>query len=137
MPCRRCSLCGIHFPAIAQFMECPVHEEATTWLGNVEPDENWKEAFEAVQTRADAVNDVKRPLPLVHGVEPYDYGGKLFIRQMELQRAGLRLSHFHPDQFYLFELDDGVIYETQGWSDALRSWWIEPVPLTIEVSDVE
>lgn len=133
MAARRCSLCGISYPAIAQFVTCPIHGEPTDLAQNIEPDPNWKEAFQSAKSRAEkdaALND--RPFPLIPGVQVFESAYMvenklLYVRQEDIYRAGARLSSVGLDQFYLFELEDGWVYETQGWDDAQRRWWVERV----------
>jgi hypothetical protein len=132
---RRCSLCGISYPSIPQFDECPIHGVPTERRANDDPDPNWKENFERLKKLVDREQDiVARPIPLVRGVEIVEENGHLFVPQQELWNAGLRLSRLQPDQFYLFEMEDGWIYETQGFDDPRRRWWVERV---VEVQDFE
>lgn len=126
MSARRCALCGINYPAIAQFQTCPIHDEPTTLAQNVEPDSNWKDAFARLQKQIEAAAELQRPIPLVRGVSVVEEGGLLFVSQPELWRAGARLSRFGAG-FYLFELEDGWVYETQGFDDPRRRWWVERV----------
>ena len=55
---------------------------------------------------------MRRVIPLVPGVAAVSDKGLLFVDQTELHRAGARLSRMGPNQFHLFELDDG--WEIEG-----------------------
>lgn len=138
MTARRCTLCGVNYPWLAQFSRCPIHDEDTTTVEG-EADEDWKQAFELRQKWANESEELRRHIPLVRGVAVQEETlvneiedvvvtmTTLFVDQTELQRGGLRLSRMQPDQFYLFQLEDGWIYETQGWDNPRRRWWVERV----------
>lgn len=133
MSARRCSLCGISFPNLQTFIVCPIHEENTQLAHNVEPDEDWQAQFERRKKQADRDSEVNdRIFPFVRGVPVIEEDGRYFVDQTALQLAGVRLSRMQPDQFYLFELEDGWIYETQGWDDSNRRWWVERVVEAVE-----
>jgi hypothetical protein len=115
---RRCSLCGISYPAMNQFTVCPVHEEATQWIEK-DPDEDWKPTMDRLLQRMEQSKELTRVIPLVRGIEPYTENGLLWINQTALFQAGGRFNSAWPD-FHLFELEDGWVYETQGWDDSRR-----------------
>ena len=128
MAARRCTLCGINYPMVDQFKVCPIHNEETDFRKDASPDANWKDQFAAAQSRAKKDSELSdRVIPLVHGVEVIADCGQLFVDQNALMHAGLRLSRMMNVQFYLFELDDGWIYETQGFDEPRRRWWVEKV----------
>lgn len=128
MAASRCRLCGISYPAITQFETCPIHEERTTYLNTAEPDEDWQRSYERVAKLAQQSAEISdRPYPFARGVTAVEEDGLLFVDQSEMQRAGVRLSRMQPDQAYLFELEDGWVYETQGWHESRRRWWVERV----------
>lgn len=130
---RRCTMCGINFPVVLQFAVCPIHDEPTTLRENTDPDEHWKERFDYLLKKAEADGLLAaRVFPLARGVSVIEEDGRLFVDQSELHRAGTRLSRMQPDQFHLFELEDGWVYETQGWDEPRRRWWVDRV---VEVSD--
>lgn len=56
--------------------------------------------------------------------------GLLFVNQADLIRAGMLRSHL-GQSFHLFELD-GAVYETQGWDEPRRRWWVERVSDALE-----
>lgn len=124
MAARRCTLCGVSYPDMAQFAKCPLHGEDTSRITR-EPDPDWKEVLERLKAQADRAEEISRPVPLVHGIEPYTEHGLLWLDQGTLMDARLRLSRFRS--FHLFELDDGFVYETQGWDEPNRRWWVERV----------
>lgn len=126
-------MCGLNFPFLAQFAVCPIHGEPTKVYEEAEPSENWMPRFEALKKRAEEDGLViERAYPLAHEVAVIEEGEQLFLDQRDLQRAGTRLSRMKDDQFYLIELDDGWVYETQGFDFPNRRWWVERVA---EVSD--
>lgn len=127
MAARRCTLCGISYPTMPQFSTCPVHEEPTDYLSNVDPDPDWQASMERLAKQATKDAALKRVVPLVPDVKVVEDGGLLWVDQTEMHRAGARLSHMVPDQFHLFELEDGWVYETQGWDEPRRRWWVERV----------
>jgi len=108
-------------------MVCPIHGEPTEFFGGNEPDEDWRPNFERLMKQQERDAAIKAALPHVAGVSVVEDNGRLFVSQTALQRAGLRLSRMMPDQFYLFALDDGFVYETQGWDNPRRRWWVERV----------
>jgi hypothetical protein len=111
-------------------MVCPIHGEPTEFFGGNEPDEDWRpnlERLERLMKQVEEETALHAPLPRVEGVSVIEDNGRLFVSQTALQRAGLRLSRMMPDQFYLFALDDGFVYETQGWDNPRRRWWVERV----------
>jgi hypothetical protein len=112
---------------IEQFRECPIHNEATQLLHQSDPDDDWQANFERLSKQAKSATDIQRTIPLIHDVEVIEEHGVLFVSQPALQQAGVRFSTMQPDQFYLFELEDGWIYETQGFHDGGRRWWVERV----------
>lgn len=135
MPTRRCSSCGINYPVIEQFRICPIHEEPTSLMQD-EPDEHWKVRFERMVEVVNAQEAIARPIPLVKGVQVIEVLGfepfneKLyFVDQTDLVKAGVIFSRMQPaeKQWYLFELEDGWIYETQGFDESRRRWWVERV----------
>jgi len=132
VPARRCSLCGINYPNIPQFYKCPIHDEATQWFANVEPDKDWQGNHERLDKQIKfSTENHDRAFPIVRGVVAVEEDGRYFVDQTEMQRAGVRLSRMQPDQFYLFELEDGWVYETQGWAESRRMWWVERVAVAI------
>jgi hypothetical protein len=133
MSARRCFLCGISYPAIAQFATCPIHQEATQLAQNIEPDEDWQQQFERAKRRADADAAVREPLPQVFDVAAYEEHGQLWVDQGDLIRAGLRLARTRDD--HVFQLEDDI-YETLGWDEPNRRWWVREylgeLPMTTE-----
>lgn len=137
MATRRCTSCGINYPVIEQFRICPIHEEATSLLSNDEPDEHWKARFESMVRVVNQMDEVTRTIPLARGVQvvieafglPDQLQTMYFVDQTDLVKAGLMLSRMQPaeKQWYLFELEDGWIYETQGFDESRRRWWVERV----------
>lgn len=128
MAARYCASCNINYPSLVQFQTCPIHGERTDMKPNRDADDDWQVQVERAQRKHDKHRDLaERTIPLVHDVSVIEEGGLFFVNQEALQRAGLRLSRMMPNQFYLFELDDGWIYETQGWDEPRRRWWVEPV----------
>jgi hypothetical protein len=127
MAAYRCTLCGVNYPSVNQFYVCPIHDEKTQILKDTEPDEDWKHSFELRQKWAETEEGLRQLVPRVNGVSATEVDGQLWVENIDLQHAGLRLSRMMPDQFYLFELDDGWIYETQGFDDPRRRWWVERV----------
>lgn len=126
MAARRCSACGIRYPSLEQFRVCPIHNEQTEFISE-EPDADWRPSFERLLKKQEREAAVNADIPRVEGVPVVEENGRMFVSQMALQNAGLRLSRMMPDQFYLFELDDGWVYETQGWDNPRRRWWVERV----------
>lgn len=124
---RRCSTCGISYPVIQQFEKCPIHETGTHYQASTEPDEDWQAQYERLAKQAARDAEVAGVYPLVRGVSVVEEDGRYFIDNATLHRAGVRFSRMQPDQFYLFELEDGWIYETQGFDDPRRRWWVERV----------
>ena len=121
MAARRCTFCDVNYPAVAQFQTCPIHNEETDLLQNANHSPDWKEKLAALQV---AKADSERPIRLVRGVAAYEDGGILWVNQEELYRAGARINSRGPS-FALFELEDGCVYETQGWHESGRRWWVE------------
>jgi hypothetical protein len=133
LPARRCGTCGISYPNIAQFSTCPIHGESTTYASNIEPDEDWQANFERLSKQASTdAEKFDRVFPLIRGVPVIEEDGRYFVDQTALQLEGVRFSRMMPDQFYLFELDDGWIYETQGFDEPRRRWWVERVVRAVE-----
>lgn len=124
MAARRCTFCGLDYPAIAQFETCPIHDEPTDLLANASPSPDWQKRFEKLKVAQD---EAERPIPRVKGVEAFEQHGLTWVYGADLFRAGMRLPHTTASDFKLFELDDGCVYETQGWDDPRRRWWIEKV----------
>lgn len=114
-------------------MVCPIHDEPTEYYGSHEPDEDWRAHLDRMQKQQEREAAIKAALPHVNGVPVIEDNGRLFVSQEALQRAGLRLSRMMPDQFYLLQLDDGWVYETQGWDNPRRRWWVERVSPANEV----
>jgi hypothetical protein len=132
MSARRCSLCGINFPTITQFITCPLHEEPNSLHSDIEPDEDWKVNFERLVKYTKGTQDIRKSIPLVHDAAVTTVDGRLHVAQGDLQRGGLRLwtgpsGDDFDAQFHLFELDDGWVYETQGYDESRRQWWVERV----------
>lgn len=125
MAAKRCALCGINYPNITEFSTCPLHGEETAYV-KAEPDANWKEALARIKAQLDKADELARPVPLVHTVEPYVEHGLLWLDHGTLMQAGFHINRIGPS-FRLFELDDGFIYETQGWDEPGRRWWVERV----------
>lgn len=125
MAALRCMLCGVNYPRMSQFQPCPLHGEETAEV-KAEPDADWKEQLARLKAQLDKAQELARPIPLVHGVEPFAEHGLLWITQEAMYTAGLRINHVGPS-FRLFELDDGFVYETQGWDEPGRRWWVERV----------
>jgi hypothetical protein len=125
---RRCSSCGISYPNISQFTTCPIHDELTSYLGNSDADEDWQVNYERLSKQAVRAAEVnERVFPLIRGVSVVEEDGRYFVDNAKLHQAGVRFSRMQPDQFYLFELEDGWIYETQGFDDPRRRWWVDRV----------
>lgn len=127
MAARRCTLCGISYPTLPQFSVCPIHDEPTDFISNVDPDEDWKSSMERRVKQAEKDAALKRVIPLVPGVKVIEDKGLLWVDQTEMQLAGARLSRMVSNTFHLFELEDGWVYETQGWDEPRRRWWVERV----------
>lgn len=133
MATRRCTSCGINYPVIEQFRMCPIHEEATSLLNNDDPDEHWKARFESMVRVVNQMDEVTRPIPFARGVQAIEVlgpNGKLyFVDQSDLVKINVIFSRMQPaeKQWYLFELEDGWIYETQGFDESRRRWWVERV----------
>lgn len=125
MAAYRCTLCGISYPAKPQFKTCPIHDEPTDRFDNVEPDPDWQEKGKRVYEHAMRQAELRGPIPLARGVAVVEECGRLFVQQGDLWRSGVVISWMQPTQFYLFELEDGWIYETQGWDEPRRRWWVE------------
>lgn len=106
-----------------QFVNCPIHQEPTT-PGQGEPDADWKERFAELRAKFD---DAERVIPVAHNVEAYEEHDRLWVDHNDLYRAGLRQINRMGPSFVLFELDDGQVYETQGWDEPGRRWWVEVV----------
>jgi hypothetical protein len=123
----RCIDCGINYPYTKQFEVCPIHEEPCQVKNIRDPDENWKEAFSMLLDVMQRSASLTSPIPYVSGVKVIEEDGLFFIDQQQLVRAGLILSRTQNDQFYLLRLADGWIYETQGFDDPRRRWWVERV----------
>lgn len=106
-------------------------------MQNDEPDEQWKARFERMVQVVTAQEAITRPIPFITGVQVIEYlgpSGKLFfVDQTDLVKAGAIFSRMQlgPDQWYLFELEDGWIYETQGFDESRRRWWVERVARAI------
>jgi hypothetical protein len=128
---QRCALCGISYPTMSSFQTCPIHGDETQYLQNADPSPDWKKQMERLVAQMERANELGQRVPLARGVEtfydPVTGPNVLFVDQGELGRAGVRLSRMQPDQFHLFQLEDGWIYETQGWDDSHRRWWVERV----------
>lgn len=127
MAARRCSLCDINYPAIAQFETCPVHDEPTELHTSLTPTTGWQDRMKALKSK---VEEAARPIPRAAGVTAICDGGLLWVTQEALYRAGVRISSVGPS-FRLFELDDGWVYETQGWDESHRRWWVERVATAV------
>lgn len=56
---RRCSVCAINYPATPKFKECPVCDEETSLVSNLEPQEDWQERIESGLGAARPALDVK------------------------------------------------------------------------------
>ena len=125
MAALRCSLCGVSYPRMSQFLTCPLHGEETMQVRD-DPDPDWKEQLARLKAQADKAEELSRTIPLLHGIEPYTEHGLLWVTQEAMYKAGFRISHISPS-FRLFELDDGFVYETQGWDEPGRRWWVERV----------
>lgn len=116
---------------IQQFVTCPIHDEPTEVRQGVEPDENWQARLASLKK---LFEESHRPFPVVHDVAAVEERGQFFVAQSDLHRAGTRLSSI-GEGFYLFELDDGWVYETQGWDESRRRWWVERVVEAAPVAD--
>lgn len=125
MAALRCLLCGVSYPKVQQFAVCPLHGEETS-LVKADPDPDWKEQLTRLKAQADKAAEIARPVPRVQGVEPYTEHGLLWVDQRMLMDAGFRISRI-ASSFRLFELEDGFVYETQGWDEPNRRWWVERV----------
>ncbi len=125
----RCTLCGINYPLRQEFVVCPIHEEETTKVKD-DHDPDWDTKAKALYTRL--VSDSLRPFPRVEGVEVVEEDGRLYVRQADLVAAKLNINVIGPS-FRLFEIDDWV-YETQGWHEGGRRWWVERVGPKLEIT---
>lgn len=132
----RCTLCGIAYPPLRDFLTCPIHEEATEPDPGHDADPDWREKAQRLwrQLKAAAL-EPERPYPRVENVPVLDEGGQLFVKQTDLIRAGLRIP-VHSPSFQLFELD-GYVYEIEGWDEPRRRWWVERVAPSIVLVNEE
>lgn len=122
----RCTLCGIDYPPVRDFLVCPIHQEETTPNPGHEPDADWRERAQRLYQQLKGLEKQEyRPYPAVQDVRVHDESGVLFVYQTDLIHAGLRIPVSAPS-FQLFELD-GAVYETQGWDNPRRRWWIDLV----------
>lgn len=131
MAALRCSLCGISYPVLPQFTVCPIHDEETAAVKNIDPDPDWMAQFERLQRQVEKSNELTRVIPLIRGVEPHEEAGLLWVTSDSLYRSGAKFNSAFGG-FYLFELEDGWVYETQGWDEPRRRWWIERVTRSAE-----
>jgi hypothetical protein len=111
-----------------QFATCPIHDEPTDYVTNADPSPDWKEHMERLVQSRERADELSAAIPLARGVTArIDDNNLIWVDQGDLGRAGVRLSRMVPDQFHLFELEDGWVYETQGWDMPRRRWWVERV----------
>ena len=100
MAARRCSLHGINFPSTV--MRCPVCDEATDWMGSIEPDEEWQLAVELLAAQkpiseADRIERwrLERCLDLGYSVDMAESiaasDGDLYVLEYRLIRRGCSL----------------------------------------------
>lgn len=125
----RCSDCGINYPDTWAHLKCQVCDEPTSNISNDEADEDWHKAVtwkRRLRWEAEQIADVI-PGPKIHEDLPiYEEGGLFWIGDWDLRRAGI----IPPGdrRMWLFRAN-GHVWETQGWNESKRRWWIAEVSL--------
>ena len=119
----RCSMCGINYPVQGAFNNCPVHGIDTD-LMQADPDPDWTARAERLMASLKRAEEGGDAIPRVEDVPLHTEHGRLWVSDWDLVRAGVRFAK--NQSFRLFELD-GMIYETQGWHESGRRWWVELV----------
>jgi hypothetical protein len=112
--------------------KCQVCEEKTHLIGNEEPDDDWERLVtwkRRTRWLAEQIADVipgpknEEPLPI------FEEGGLFWISDWELRRSGVTPP---ADRHMFLFRANGHIWETQGWYESSRLWWIEEVCLEEE-----
>lgn len=132
MAARRCSLCGINYPAAVT--KCPVHEVEAVYYQNLEPEELWEWKAEALRTRIKRGHMPTAVPPIVSVPITEDEGGRFWISSYDLIGAGLH-DRLKPDD--VLEIPSGLgekpgepchcLWEVMGYRDSTRSYWVRPL----------
>jgi hypothetical protein len=133
VPTRRCSTCGINYPAgpFGGVPKCQVdssHELA--YVLNTEPDKDWKKRVDMLKARlAEAGRELEAVPQAKETLNIYEEDGLFWVNAFELFRSGVEFNSSDAN-FRLFQAN-GHIWETQGWDERRRRWWIEQVAVAV------
>jgi len=138
MASRYCHACSIHYPSDSDFMECPIHETATKWVGTLPADDNWAALMMAqVETEHPGLADAhveERPeiVPLKLDVEIKQRGPYLTIHGWDVTRKGITR---RLEPLDLIEVG-GRVYEIQGYFEPDRIYVIRRFSFELSTEDL-
>jgi hypothetical protein len=135
MAARRCSFCGINYPALSSFQmaaTCPIHDEPMVYDPSLEPDEDWEEQARLI---ADAYILSAEDATLIPDIDQdalFVQSGRTFVFSWDIIERGI--SHRLPDGA-LLRVGEKV-YEVIGYIDAMRAYWVGTFRMYLTDKDV-
>jgi hypothetical protein len=121
---RRCSTCGINYPAPYSIYQskslCPLHDEPMEYFGDIEPDEDWEESAKEIADRIVMNLEDGELIPDLEPEAVFTEGGRTFVYSWDVIQRGV--SHRLPDGALLRVKD--TVYEVLGYVDAMRAYWV-------------
>lgn len=124
---RRCSTCGINYPAIYGFERCPVHGSLTILLNSdkIEVDDDWEQraAILKGEQPEDPADETFGPL-VDATVDCRD--GQLFVHMWDVQTSARRRLEPHD----LFRIGKQT-FEVLEYIEDAREYWVRSFETTV------
>ena len=136
MSARRCSTCGINYPASGQQLAyalsqvCPLHKTPLDLISDEEPDEDWKAKLERLKLQIDTAGESAPLIPMAEAAVLLR-DGQLWVSSHDLIRSGLWDS---IGTFQLIQIGK-QIFEIQAYYERTRDYWVRS--FSMELSDEE
>lgn len=135
MAARRCSLCGINYPALSSYQavtRCPIHEEDMVYDTDLEPDDDWEQRAREIAEEYTLAEEDGSLIPDIDGDSLFIQNGRTFVFSWDVVERGI--SHRLPDGALLRVGED--VYEVIGYIDAMRAYWVGAFRMYLTDRDV-
>lgn len=139
MAARRCDECELDYPldfslpnGVPSTQTCHVCGGSTKYVGRRSAPFDWQARVTKLKQERERLKREAEdsPIPRAEGeLGIYGESGQFFVDDWDLR--GAKISPPADHRFFLFYAN-GSYWESQGWHESKRRWWVEPV----DASDV-
>jgi hypothetical protein len=131
---RRCSVDGISYPNEFKFQTCPVCGEATSFVSNDTPDEDWQWKATLLLEQQEQAATPAPEIPTVDAAQvPVKFdSGAYWIHYWDLYWAGLRVKLQPLDLVRVGE----QVFEVLEYVESLRQFLVRPFSLTLSQEEL-